>query len=72
MTAEENKVFMSIFTIVSEGGNSVIDHWYQLAYEERPNVNMVIWNGALRSFVDLVSSEGRSKSFRPNFQGVCA
>ena len=52
--AKENQLFVSIFLTVSEGGNSVIKHWYQFGYQERPNVKMRIWNGALRRFVELV------------------
>ena len=45
---------MSIFLTVSEGGKSVTKHWYQLQHPDRSNVKFRIWNGALRTFIELV------------------
>ena len=58
VTEEENKVFMSIFKIVSEGGESVEEHFYQEEYEDRPNHRMQIWRDVLSGYVRLVRTSG--------------
>ena len=48
-------MLMSIFKIVSEGGDSVVEHFYEVEDEEMHNVNMNIWRQALVSYVRLVN-----------------
>ena len=54
MTEEENQLFMSIFKIVSEGGESVEEHFYQEEYDDRPNHRMQVWRDILMDYVGMV------------------
>ena len=54
VTEEENQLFMSIFKMVSEGDESVVEHFYQEEHEDRPNHKMQIWRDVLFEYVRVV------------------
>ena len=55
VTAEENKLFMSIFKYVSDEGDSVEEHFYTEDDCEIGNEKLSIWRGALSRYTRLVS-----------------
>ena len=55
VTEEENKLFMSIFKIVMEGGESVEEHFYIGEDGDTMNYRMKVWQNVLRSYTQLVS-----------------
>ena len=54
VTDDENQLFMSIFKMLSEGGETVEEHFYQEEHEDRPNYRMEIWRDVLRNYVRMV------------------
>ena len=54
VTAEENKLFISIFKYVSDEGDSVEAHFYSEEDCEKGNVNLDIWRGPLSKYTSLV------------------
>ena len=55
VTAEENELFMSIFKHTSEGGDSVVEKFYDPENEEIPNMNFNIWCDVIMNYVHLVN-----------------
>ena len=55
VTEEENKLFISIFMFVGEGGDSVTEHFYEEENEEMPNYKMLVWLSVLLPYARLVS-----------------
>ena len=69
VSVEENDLFMTIFNKVGNGGESVIKHWYQKDNEGTPNINLEIWKGALKSYIELVRSYIKSSTkYQPKFK----
>ena len=54
MTDDENQLFMTIFKMVSEGGESIEEQFYQEEHEDRPNHKMEIWRDVLMNYVKTV------------------
>ena len=55
VTDDENRRFMAILKFVGEGGDSVVEHFYEEENEKIPNYKMMIWLNVLLPYARLVS-----------------